>query len=556
MSHIQRRKIGVLPRTRANRQQGVEIMQVQAGLHSGMAPQSLPPGFTPNSRNFVLKEGFIWPRSGLSSTGTFTFSSPVLGAAEVFDSLGNLAGLAQSAVSFAFSHPDSPSWSELSYSASTLNAAALSDVPSGLSTDYWTNTAIYDKNTDKVIAVSSNDTNWMKWFAVEGSSTTFSDFTWVNSLDSMKAAKGLASINDRFVGFNWLSSVGTRFPNRVLWSARGGATDFTLANGAGFEDLVSMRGQGTAAVRFRDFLILFTELEVWRAQPTLDDYAFRFQRISDRLGCPYPRTIVATPLGLIFMSRDFEVYATDGVSFTPLGPVGGSGPSRIQKYLSERMSAPIRSWAMFNQVERRYELYFPDGDSVEGYPNAALFYNLDDQTWWPQKFGIELSIGEELEDPGAVVTWNDITDAWDVTTKGWNYFGALYGVRWPTAFAEDGTIQSFNSNKTNDSGTAIDVRWQSHALRGRDRMRQMNVSEVWIDYENDSNSSASVFLGEPYEAHDYQTGVPVSLTTHGTPAFAPVWYSGKGPVFEFRVGDGGKPRIGAFQANVIDAGKF
>jgi hypothetical protein len=209
-----------------------------------MAVQTLPPGFTPDSRNFTAPNGLLTPRSGLSNHDSFFLDGPALGVAEVFDASGNLAGLAQSDTSFIFSHPDSASWSTLSYQKTTAGPAGfaeVNDIPSGLSTDYYRTASIYDKTTDKVIAVSSNNTEWMKWFPVEGSTTTLSDFTWVNSLDSTKAAKDITAINDRLVFFNTLSSAGTRFPQRVLWSARGGAIDFVLANGAGFEDLVSMR---------------------------------------------------------------------------------------------------------------------------------------------------------------------------------------------------------------------------------------------------------------------------------------------------------------------------
>jgi hypothetical protein len=520
----------------------------------------MPPGFTPDSQNFVAPDGFLTPRSGLSNSDPFDFNGPVLGAAEVFDASGNLAGFAASATSFAFSHPDSPSWATLSYASvagtGPAGIADIDDTPSGISTDYWETTSIYNKLTDKIIAVTSNNTNWPKWFAVEGSTTSFSDFTWVNSLDSMKASRGISAINDRLVFFNLLSSKGTRFPQRVLWSARGGATDFVLANGAGFEDLVSMRGEGTASVRFRDVLILFTDSEVWKAQPTLDDYAFRFQRITDEVGCPWARTATATPLGVMFMSRDFEVYATDGINILPVGPVQGQGPSRIQKRLRERLINPSRAWALYNQTERRYELYYATTATTTGFCDEALYYNIDDQTWWPQRFGKELSYGVELEDPSATLTWDEAIANWDTYNVGWDSFGDLQGSRWVTPFSGLGPIYSMRSDQTTDDGAAIDCRWQSHALRHSDRVRKIHLKELWVDYETDSNSSASVFVGSSYSGHNYGDGTMLSLTTNTSPAFVPTWYTSNAPVFELRVADGGLPRIAGFEAVTIDAGRF
>jgi hypothetical protein len=562
MPHIKTALYGRPARLPSHRQAKTEIFQPIQGLHSGIAPQNLPPGFTNDCQNFVAPNGFLTIRSGLSKTGTFSLTKyGAFHVSEIFDAVGNLAGFAASERSFAFSHPDSPSWSTLSYQKTTAGPAGfpagIDELPSGTSHDYWEAAAIYDKNSDKVITVASNNTNWMKWFPVEGSTETFSDFTWINSLDSMKMAKGVNSINDRLVFFNLESSVGTRFPQRVLWSARGGATDFILNNGAGFEDLVTMRGEGTGSIRFRDFLLLFTDTEIWRAQPTLDDYAFRFQRITDKVGVPWPRTAAATPLGVLFLSRDFEVYATDGSPLVvPVGPVQGEGPSRIQKRLRETLINPERSWAIYNQMERRYELYYATNDSIAGFPNEALYYNIDDKTWWPQKFPIDLSAGADLEDPSQTLTWDEATNDWDTYTESWNGIGDLQGNRWVTAFSWLGDVYSFRSDHTLDVSSPIDMRWQSHGLRQGDRMRKLHFSELWIDYESDDNSNATIFAGSAYSGHDYDSGTTVSFTTNGSPAFVPLWHTASTPLFELHLTKGSQVRIGGFQAVTKDAGRF
>lgn len=560
MPHIRTSRYGVPLQRPSRRQYTADIPQPTLGLHSGLPATRLQPGFTPAAQNFVANEGFLTPRSGLSNHDTFDLLRPALGAAQLFDAYGNLCGWASSASTFIFTHPDSPSWSTISYQdvsgTGPAGIANIDDKPSGLSTDYWEIAALYDKTLDEIIAVASNNTNWAKFFSVNSSTVTFSDFTWANSLDSTKAAKDIEVVNDRLVFFNTLSSAGTRFPQRVLWSARGGATDFILANGAGFEDLVSMRGEGTAAVRHKDFLILFTEDEVWRAQPTLDDYAFRFSRI-EKVGCPYPRTAKNTPFGVMFLGRDFEVYAVDGISVLPVGPMQGSGPSRIQKYLKAHITKPDRAWAAYNRIERRYELYYSDLNSASGFPNRALYYSIDDRTWWPQAYNEELSIGEDIAESETAVTWGDVTPSWDATLPGWGTFESHQGKRWVTAFSVGGEIFSFRSGQTNDNGTTIDARWRSHGLSGRNPMHQTHLSEVWIDFENDSNSTVTVHVGSAASAHNFDSGIPALLASAGgSPALVPVWKTDNAPVFELRVSDGGRPRIGSLQATLSDGGRL
>jgi hypothetical protein len=165
-------------------------------------------------------------------------------------------------------------------------------------------------------------------------------------------------------------------------------------------------------------------------------------------------------------------------------------------------------------------------------------------------------MGAEIEDPGGTVAWGDMTTTWDNTPPGWDSFSALRGDRWINTFSSLGTTYSFRSTTTKDDGLPIDCRWQSHALRSGDRMRKLHLKEVWMDYEADANSAASVYVGSSYSGHDYDSGTALSITTSGSPSFVPVWHTSNAPVFELRLNDGGTPRIAAFQAVTIDSGRF
>lgn len=541
-------------RSRAKREATIDV-PTTGGVHTGLPPHRLPKGFSPDCRNLVYRvDGFTTPRSGLSKTNTYDFGGAVLGAAEVFDVFGNSCGVAPSAVSVAFLHPDADVWSDLSYVPS--NQTSMQGNISGTSTDYFRTEGIFDLATENFIAILSNATDSLKFFTVASNASEFSDFSWVDSLDSTSKAKDVVAVNDRLVFFNTESSGGTTFPTRVLWSARGDPKNYDIASGAGYEDLMDMRGKGQRAVRVRDFLILFTEIEIWRATPTLDDYAFRFDRVRDSQGCRWPKTISATPYGAVFLGRDLEVYITDGSSVMPVGAVAAQGPSRIQTLLRDSGTLFERAWSLYNQNENRYELYYVGNDSSDGYPNRALFYEFNDRNWWPQTFTHGLSSGLEMVGLDDVLTYDGAgTLTYDESNLGYDDYDAPTGERSTTVFHSLGTSLNFISSQTNDAGSAIDVRWKSPGF-GDASVRQRHLTEVWVDYDTREASTASVFVGNSYDATDIDSGTSFSFSSNGDPTYIPVWKTERAPNFEIRLNDGGQPQIAAFSVTIKDASRF
>ena len=482
---------------------------------------------------------------------TYNFREPVLGAFQVYDLNGAAMGLAVSQTSASFL-PGVAGWSALSYIAG--NQAWHAGNLSGLSTDYFKAEVVFDASLNKMLAVFSNNTDSFKFFGVEGSSTTFSDFTWPDSIDSTSASKGLASINDRLFLFNTLSSTGTRYPTRAMWSARGSPRNFLIASGAGAEDLMDMKGEGTGVIRYRDFLLLFTELEIWRATPTFDDYAFRFDRVIDATGTRWVNTIATTPQGVIWLDHDYEVYVTDGYGVRALGPIDGQGPSRIQRKLQDEMLSPSRAWGLYNHTKNRYELYYTASDSPGGYPSRALFYDFADQTWWPQRFPFGLSVGADLLDVATFVSWDDVADSWDATTAAWDDFDVAQGNRRVNVFESNGTNLRFFSAQTSDAGTAIDVRWRSGGLGAG--TRAVHLKEIWVEHETNSASSVSVWVGDARRGDSFGSPVASSLSTSNDMQFIPTWLTDRRPAFELRLNDGGQPRIASFYATLQDASRF
>lgn len=531
---------------------------VLGGVHAGLPAHELPlsAGFSPTVHNFTPDvDGWITPRSGLSKFGTYDFGGAVLGAAEVFDIEGRSCVFAPSSRSLSFLHPQNQTWSALSYVPGTVASAFTDGAVSGTSTDYFRTISIFEQSGERFIGVTSNGTNAVKFFSTSSTNAIYSDFTWLDSLDSMQKASDVASINDRLVFANLENSNGTRYPTRVLWSSRGDPLDFAIASGAGFEDLMDMRGSIQRILKFRDFLVIFTEYEIWRATPTFDDYAFRFDIIADNVGCPYPNTVVATPLGIVFMEHDREVWITDGVTVAPLGPNGLEGPSRIKTILRDDAVNLERTWATYNYTSNRYELYYVASESSQGFPTRALWLDLHKRSWWPQRFAYELSSGVDFYDVADMVTYDEVEDTYDSVSLEYDGYDVAQKNRRVNVFTSDGSALRFLSTQTNDVGRVIDARWRSAGMKDASA-RQKHLTEIWTEYETDFSSTASIFVGSSRDESLFDSGATVSFTTPGGIVFLPTWKTGTSPNFEIRIADGGQPRIASFSATLKDASRF
>ena len=521
---------------------------VAGGFHGGVPSQGVPKGFSPKVQNFVPSgDGFITPRSGLSSS-SLTISAGgepqnhgvVLGGWETYNVGGGRFAVASARTNINLLTSSTLLWSRYSYVAGnqSWHAGAVSINTFG----YYKAETIYDAVLNANICVFSNNSNSLKWFNTADilvSALTYSDFTWPDSINSTHAAADMTSVSDRLVFFNTTSSAGVKTPTRVMWSARGNPRSFLVADGAGAEDLMEMRGVGQACIRFKDFVLFFSEFDIWRGTPTFDDYVFRFDRVIDGIGTPYPRTVVTTPKGVIFLGRDQEVYITDGVNVAPLGPMEGAGESRIQAKIRGEMTDGTRCWGVYNQKLNRYELYYSIDDSPGDYPSRGLFYDFNTQTWWPQVFTHGLSVGFEYIDPFVSFIGGD---------------GILYDQRTIYTFDSFGTWHRFMSGKTNDSGATIDARWRSPGAKNA--TRKAHLKEVWIDADVDSASSASVWIGSARCGSVFTSERQVRLTPANDPTFVPVFTTDNAPSFEIRIADGGRPRIASFSATLQDASKF
>jgi hypothetical protein len=541
---------GYEPQLRAADQR-VHIFSPTRGLHSGLPAQALPPGFTPESRNFVPEGGFIRPRSGLSQFGSTPFAGPVLGIKEIYDINGLLHLAGASTHTLAWYNSVAASWITLSPVTGSLNPAGTIDA-------YWQIDQTYDAAVDQHLISLTNGLNTPKYFYPHASTTTFSDFTSVYSLFS--TAKAVVAFDNRLIWGNLTQSdTATRLPQRVLWSARGNPHGYAIGlDGSGFEDLMELKGEILAIIPEGDGLVIFTAEEIWRARRRGDAYAFDFAVSLRQMGGLFHRTVAAVPGGLIFLGRDMELYVLSGHNVQPIGPNPRAGEeSRVQTHLRVHLISPERAFGIYNVIERRYELYYTDAASLSRFPNRALYLHFENGAFFEQRFdGQELSAGVDFEDTGVSVTWDQVEQTWDSYDFTWDNVGSGGTLRIPTFFSDVGTPFRMLPNHPDDAGIPIDARWRSHGLSSGNQLNYDQLYEVWLEYSSPSNSSVSVFtspdLGQSFRP-DFALSLPASgLST----AVAPLYLTASAPQFEIRLNDGSRPRIGRMQASVRDGGSW
>lgn len=529
-----------------------KVFRPELGFSAAEPPEKLEPGFSPAMRNIVINGGHIRPRSGLSTFAGHPLDDPVVGGDEFFDVRGNPFDLSLSSSSVAAYDASSDDWSELSYAPVDANLT-----PSGTSRDYWATAAVYDGQQDRELAVFTNNQNFPKFWEVDSSQDFYSDFSFARSF--LSAARDVTEADQRLVWFN-VEENGTRRPVRVVWSSRGNPADYQLPpNGtAGFEDIPDMRGRGHTAVANDDDLVLFTDQEIWRGRATRDLYAFEFAPITRKVATPYENTITKTPLGIVFVGEDFEIYALRGnSSLDILSAPGREQKSRLRQHLKDVVADEERMFGVYNIRERRFELYFPDTNSTDGYPNRALYFHLENAAWSEQRFGAEITWGHGFTDPDERAddaTWDEISTQWDNKNELWDESTKVKGTLRPLLYSSDATAYRTRSSETLDDGATMDVRWRSHGLQlGKDgrinTMRRTEVDEVWMEYRSDQTSEVSMYMTSD-GGDNFQSGFTmITEDTESDQFFAPVYAEGRAPQFEVRMqGDG--PEIERFQTRL------
>jgi hypothetical protein len=281
---------------------------------------------------------------------------------------------------------------------------------------------------------------------------------------------------------------------RAQWCARGEPLSGWTKEGSGFEDLLAMRGSGTAVKGTADGrMILFSEAETWYAYTVKYPQQFDFQPLEKNVGCPFPNTIAEVDEGLLFLGSDLQLR---------LLPSGG-GVSRI-------VSTPVQSllrrqelsatnpqhWGLYDPYTKLYHL-FVDRTVVANAPFTGMVLNTQTGAWAfsdYDPFGagalpINPACGVAIALDRTVFTLNE---------------GLFLG-------NSSGTIYSTNSLLANDSGVTTTATWRSTPLASELPANYKQVTQVDCDYRATSNATVTLKISQDGGSSYGYTAPPLSL---------------------------------------------
>lgn len=509
----------------------VLVVEPTQGIDSTQPSVDAPLGSTPLCDNFIFREGAMEMRPVLQlrNNNPQSMATAITGGWEFQDTVNQrfpvISGTTQAAWFSA------GSWSALSY----VSAYGINDPPAGSHISYWDATQVYYPIQDQNIAIFANG-SYQSLFCWQSGTTVFSTLT------GAPRAKFVTAYDNYLLAFNIRDSgsATSDYVQRVQWSDRGSASSWT-GGLSGFEDLLTMRGQGTRIVAQDNRVILFSDAEIWQGYPSNFPFVFRFEPLDRSVGCPYSWTISDTPQGLIFLARNLQMY---------LLPKGGGVAApigrRLYRTLRENIDAPERAWSVYDQGTDQFQLYYPiQGGS--GFPQRAVYLNMTEGSWAPQSFGVNsgnLSLTRGfavtgLAQSSSATSWDGAGAAgltWDTTNRRWDSFdtGTITADRRDVYIGSSGgTVYVMDSNATTDNGLTVPCKWRSTALWGEVPERSKTITEWRGDYQCNSASSVTIKFSQNQGA-SFDVGIGLRLPANSalSQAIAYPYVNARFPMFQ------------------------
>lgn len=470
--------LNVQPSAAAN----VLVVNPDLGFDASQPPSDLVAGQSPSFENLILRDGGMEPRPMLTlrNTNPQPFGAVgISGGMEVTDVLDNKFPLVSGTTTLAWY--SNGSWSRLSY----VSSNGISTPPNAQVGDYYDwGAQSYWPLRDEMLAVAGTG-SYETLVCWQPNTTVFSNLT------SAPRAKFVAALDNFLIAGNTREGTAD-LVQRIRWSDRGDPSNWTTAN-SGFVDLLDMRGAITRLMPHDNALMAFSGDEIWRGVRADFPNLFSFTPYDRTVGCPYSWTVAQTPLGLMFLGKDLQVY---------LLPRGGGAPQPIGKPLHpairNAIDRPDRAWAAYDRATHHYQLnYAVRGGST--FPQRAVWLNIDGGTWAPQSYdasGGALSVqrGFEIGVTSLTSSWDATTPTWDQTLPSWDEMGGASEERVILMGSSAGTLYTLSSGVTSDNGTVVQSRWRSGALApdGANPERMQNVTRVDVRYASQSPSNLTL----------------------------------------------------------------
>lgn len=468
----------------------VLIVEPTLGFNASQPETDLPLGQTPEVVNFTMRDGALEPRSRLSTvlTNPRPMAITVTGGYEAISSLGTFYPVISGTTRWAWY--SNTSWSVLSY----VSANGISAPPSGATTDYYDMTQTYYPVTDEMLVVGANGSYQTLFCWSVGS-------TLLSSMTGAPRAKYVTTFDNFVLAFNIrdVGSAQSRYVQRVQWNHRGSPMLWSGSTTlAGSEDLLSARGEGTRIMELDNRVILFFEQEIWQGIRNPYPNTFVFSPVDRTVGTAFSWTIVKTPLGLVFLGGDYNIYLLpkDGGVATPIG-------NAVQRRLRTTIDSPDKAWAVYDAGRNTYQLYYPvrGGTNV---PTKRVDLNITDGTYTLHSFvvgGVTRSLTRgfpaHLQSATAALTYDDLTTqgyTFDTIPYTYDQMGSAASVTAATIFlgSSDGTMYHLSSIATTDDGTAVEARWRTGALGPETPESVKMVNQVRVDGQAEIMSAVTV----------------------------------------------------------------
>lgn len=539
------RGVAVTPQSRST----TFIIEPTAGIEADQPSTDISLGATPQSTNFIMREGALEPRPMLAQYTPVPRPMTVMtGGRDIVSVNGTHFPLISGTTALA-SYTTTAGWSVLSY----VSSYGINAPPAGGSLDYWDFTQIYNARIDENIAIGGNG-SYQTLYCWKSGATVFSLLT------QAPRAKYVATFDNYVLTLNQKDSAsGASFVQRVQWSDRGNPEFWasTSSSLAGFEDLLDMKGAGTRIIGDQNRVVLFSDEEIWTGVPGDFPFVFRFAPLDRTVGCPYPWTVAQTPLGLMFLGRDYQIYL--------LPKDGGTAQrvtQKIHRFFRNTITQPERAWALYDPTIQQYELFY----AVKGgnaTPTQALFVNIDTGAWTAHTIDattgeLPLKRGFVAQTSSSAMTWGGAGAAgltWATVQGAWGDYLGSSEVRVVLAGGALGLMYQFSSTATNDDGTEVPCAWRSLSLAGEAPAATKTLTQIDMDYAADTTSAMTIRYSQNQGAtFTGDTAVALPAASVISTANAYPYVCSRYPAFEVAM-SGNRARLFRFQAHLRTAGR-
>ena len=507
------------------------LVEPSLGYSSAQPLTDLALGQTPDTVNWLMRDGGIEPRSRLSvvATNPNPLGTIVSGGVEAVSSVGTVYPVISGTTRWAWY--STGSWSALSY----VNSAGGNTPPSSASTNYTDMTQIYYPVTDEMLVVAGME-SYQTLLCWSVGTTIFS------SISGAPRAKYVAALDNFVLAFNQrdVGSAQSRYVQRVSWSDRGNPMNWTAIPTAGFEDLLAARGEGTGIKILDNRVILFFENEIWQGIRSSGIASFTFEPLDRTVGTRNSWTITVTPLGIIFLGNDAMLYLLpkEGGGAQPIGKA-------TQRYLRDNLDSADRAWALYDETTNAYRLFYPTR-SGSGLPTKEITFNLQDGSNALQDYGTRnLSRGF----PAYLQAVSSGLSYGALTTAGWTYASIPYTYdqmaqvtsrtnRAAFIGSSTGTMYYLSSTDTLEDGTAVEARWRSSGLGADGPDSQKAVTCIRVDVQATVSSHLSVRASRDQgQSFDPGQQITIPVTSNQTQAVSWLQVPARYPQLELATED-------------------